>query len=78
MNKDFRLILDAAHAEEAHMPATEAACQVSSSAMRSEGDEDFSAVIRCMDIVNEKSRVAKAVLDGWGRAARDPLAIFRK
>ena len=72
MNKDFRLILDTAHAEESHMPAAEAAFQVSSSAMHAEADEDFSAVMRYMEIVNEESRVAKAVI------ARDPLAFVRK
>ena len=72
MNKDFRLILDTAHAEEAHMPATEAACQVSSSAMHSEADEDFSTIMRYMEIVNEESRVAKAVI------ARDSFALVRK
>ena len=41
MNKDFRLIPDTAHAEEAHMPATEAASQVSSSALQERSRRRF-------------------------------------
>lgn len=67
MNKDFRLILDTAHAVEAHMPAAEAAFQVSSSALHTEADEDFSAVMRYMDTLNEESQVVRAVLNGWQR-----------
>lgn len=70
MNKDFRLILDMARKIDAHMPATEEAFQVSGSALHSEGEEDFSAVMRYMEIVNKESRVAKAVLNGWQRVPR--------
>ena len=70
MNKDFRLILDLAQAKEAHMPATEAAFQVSNSALATEKNEDFSAVVRYMERLNGESRVATAVLDGMRRVAR--------
>lgn len=70
MNKDFRLILDMARKIDAHMPVTEEAFQVSGSALHSEGEEDFSAVMRYMEIVNKESRVAKAVLNGWQRVPR--------
>lgn len=70
MNKDFRLILSTAHAEGAQMPTTEAALQVSNSALHNEADEDFSVVMRYMEIVNEESTVGKAVLDGRRRPAR--------
>jgi 3-hydroxyisobutyrate dehydrogenase-like beta-hydroxyacid dehydrogenase len=62
MNKDFRLILDLAHSEEAHIPAVEAAFQVNNSALRSDGDKDFSVVIPHMELRDEESRVARAVL----------------
>ena len=70
MNKDFRLILDMARMEDAHMPATEAAFQVSNSALHSEADEDFSAVMRYRKLVNEESWVARGVEDGWQRVPR--------
>ena len=70
MNKDFRLILDMARKEDAHIPATEAAFEVSNSALHTEGDEDFSAVVRFMEALNEESRVARAVLDGFGQVTR--------
>jgi len=46
MNKDFRLILDLARAENVHMPAAEAAFQVNNSLLPSDGDKDFSAIMR--------------------------------
>lgn len=61
MNKDFRLILDLARSEDAHMPAAEAAFQVNNSALHADGDKDFSVVMRNMEIRDEKSRVSKAV-----------------
>lgn len=70
MNKDFRLTLDMARKEDAHIPATEAALEVSSSALHTEGDEDFSAVVRFMEALNAESRVARAVLDGFGQVTR--------
>jgi 3-hydroxyisobutyrate dehydrogenase len=70
MNKDFRLIVDMARKEDAHIPATEAAFEVSNSALHTEGDQDFSAVVRFMEALNEESRVARAVLDGFGQVTR--------
>ena len=63
MNKDFRLILDLARSEAARMPAPEAAFQVNSSALHSDGDKDFSIVVRHMEIRDEASRVARTVLE---------------
>ena len=63
MNKDFRLILDLARSEDAHMPAAEAAFQVNNSALHSDGDKDFSIVMRHMEIRDEASRVARTVLE---------------
>lgn len=70
MNKDFRLTLDMARKEDAHIPSTEAALEVSNSALHTEGDEDFSAVVRFMEALNAESRVARAVLDGFGQVTR--------
>jgi len=58
MNKDFRLILDMARTKKAHMPATEAAFQISNSALPGDGDEDMSAVMRYMERLNRDSRPA--------------------
>jgi 3-hydroxyisobutyrate dehydrogenase len=55
MNKDFRLILDMARREHADIPATEAAFQVSSAALPREGEEDFSAIVRHMETLNEEA-----------------------
>lgn len=49
MNKDFRLILEAAAGIWAPMPATAAASQVNVAASAEETEEDFSAVIRHME-----------------------------
>ena len=67
MNKDFRLILDLARSEDARMPATESAFQVNNSALRSDGDKDFSIVMRHMEIRDEESRVARAILESSHR-----------
>ena len=64
MNKDFRLILDSARKRDAQMPATEASFQVSSAALPTEGEEDFSAVIRYMETLNREARVATAIFGG--------------
>lgn len=61
MNKDFRLILDLARSEDAHMPAAEVALQVNNSALHSDGDKDFSILMRHMEIGDEDSRVARAI-----------------
>jgi hypothetical protein len=63
MNKDFRLILDLARSEDAHMPAAEAAFQVNNAALRSDGDKDFSIVMRLMKLRDEASRVVRTVLE---------------
>lgn len=64
-------ILDMApKGEDAHIPATEAALEVSNAALHTEGDEDFSAVVRFMEALNAESRVARAVLDGFGQVKR--------
>jgi 3-hydroxyisobutyrate dehydrogenase len=70
MNKDFRLILDLARSEDAHMPAADAAFQINSSALHTDGDNDFSAVMRYMEIRDEESRVARAIFDPLKRAER--------
>jgi 3-hydroxyisobutyrate dehydrogenase len=70
MNKDFRLILDLARSEDAHMPAADAAFQINSSALHTDGDKDFSAVMRYMEIRDEESRVARAIFDPLKRAER--------
>ena len=56
MNKDFRLILAMARTNKAHMPATEAALEISNSALPVDGDEDMSAVVRYMERLNRESR----------------------
>jgi 3-hydroxyisobutyrate dehydrogenase-like beta-hydroxyacid dehydrogenase len=70
MNKDFRLILDLARSEDAHMPAAEAAFQVNNSALHTDGDKDFSAVMRYMEIRDEESRVARAIFEPLKPAER--------
>jgi 3-hydroxyisobutyrate dehydrogenase-like beta-hydroxyacid dehydrogenase len=49
MNKDFLLILEAAGALSRPMPATTAAFQVNSEALKADPEADFSSVIRQME-----------------------------
>jgi 3-hydroxyisobutyrate dehydrogenase len=49
MNKDFKLILEAAAQARTPMPATDAALQVNSEELASGEEEDFSAVLRRME-----------------------------
>jgi 3-hydroxyisobutyrate dehydrogenase-like beta-hydroxyacid dehydrogenase len=51
MNKDFQLILKAAAEEHVSMPATEAAFRVNADELANGNEEDFSAVLRRMEIV---------------------------
>jgi 3-hydroxyisobutyrate dehydrogenase-like beta-hydroxyacid dehydrogenase len=52
MNKDFQLILAAAAKEQLRMPATEAAFHVNSDELaRNNNEEDFSAVLRHMEVL---------------------------
>ena len=52
MNKDFQLILAAAAKEQLRMPATEVAFHVNSDELaRNSNDEDFSAVLRQMEVL---------------------------
>jgi 3-hydroxyisobutyrate dehydrogenase-like beta-hydroxyacid dehydrogenase len=52
MNKDFQLILAAAAKEQLRMPATEAAFHVNSDELaRNNKEEDFSAVLRQMEVL---------------------------
>jgi 3-hydroxyisobutyrate dehydrogenase-like beta-hydroxyacid dehydrogenase len=51
MNKDFQLILKAAAQEQVPMPATEAAFRVNSDELAQNDEEDFSAVLRRMELV---------------------------
>ena len=52
MNKDFQLILAAAAKEQLRMPATEAAFHVNSDELaRNNSEEDFSAVLRQMEVL---------------------------
>jgi 3-hydroxyisobutyrate dehydrogenase-like beta-hydroxyacid dehydrogenase len=52
MNKDFQLILAAAAKEQLRMPATEAAFHVNSYELaRNNNEEDFSAVLRQMEVL---------------------------
>lgn len=69
MNKDFRLILDLAQTKGAQMPVTDVAFQVSNSALATEENEDFSAVVRYMERLNTESRAATVVLEGTQHAA---------
>jgi len=48
MNKDFRLILDAARSSNLALPATTAAFEVNSAAFEEDPDADLSSVIRHM------------------------------
>jgi len=50
------------------MPAAEATFQVNNSVLHTDGDRDFSPVMRYMEMRDEESRVAKAVLDPLQRA----------
>ncbi len=49
MNKDFRLILEAANSSSLVLPATTAASEVNSSVLNEDPTADFSAVIRYME-----------------------------
>jgi 3-hydroxyisobutyrate dehydrogenase-like beta-hydroxyacid dehydrogenase len=51
MNKDFQLILKAAAEEHVSMPATEAAFRVNADELANGVEEDFSAVLRRMEII---------------------------
>lgn len=51
MNKDFRLILEAANSSHLTLPATAAAFEVNSAAFRHDPTSDFSSVIREMEDV---------------------------
>ena len=51
MNKDFQLILKAAAQEHLSMPATDAAFRVNSDELAHNDEQDFSAVLRRMEIV---------------------------
>jgi 3-hydroxyisobutyrate dehydrogenase len=51
MNKDFQLILDAAAKEQVRMPATKAAFRVNSDELANNNEEDFSAVVRQMEVL---------------------------
>jgi 3-hydroxyisobutyrate dehydrogenase len=70
MNKDFGLILDMARTKKAHVPATEAAFQISNAALPSEGDKDMSAVVRYMERLNAESYSARSPLDVLRPASR--------
>jgi 3-hydroxyisobutyrate dehydrogenase-like beta-hydroxyacid dehydrogenase len=65
MNKDFRLILEAAAATWVPLPATAAAFQVNIAESANETDEDFSAVIRQM----EKLARSDAPIEAWRSTA---------
>lgn len=59
MHKDFRLILDLAKAAGASMPAAEAAYQINSAAMAAqEKEQDFSAVMKYMERLDQQLRRA--------------------
>ena len=65
MNKDFRLILEAAAAAWVPLPATAAAFQINVAESANETEEDFSAVIRQM----EKLARSDSPIEGWRSAA---------
>jgi 3-hydroxyisobutyrate dehydrogenase-like beta-hydroxyacid dehydrogenase len=52
MNKDFRLILEEAATVHAPMPATAAAQQVNMIEAAKGAEEDFSAVVRTMELLD--------------------------
>jgi len=54
-NKNFGLILQA-RIKDAHMAVTEAAYEASKPALPTEGDEDFSAMVRYMERLNVQFR----------------------
>ena len=66
MNKDFRLILAAAAKEQFRMPATEAAFHVNSDELAGNNkyDEDFSAVLRQMEVLAGIATIHSARLAG--------------
>ncbi len=51
MNKDFQLILAAAAKEQVRMPATKAAFRVNSDELANNNEQDFSAVVRQMEVL---------------------------
>jgi 3-hydroxyisobutyrate dehydrogenase len=51
MNKDFQLILAAAAKEQVRMPATKAAFRVNSDELANNNEEDFSVVVRQMEVL---------------------------
>lgn len=55
MNKDYRLMLEEASAANISLPATTAAFQVNSSALKEDPGTDFSSVIRRMEKLVELS-----------------------
>lgn len=57
MNKDFRLMLDAASAAQITLPATAAAFQVNSEAFNEDPEADFSSVIRRMENLVSRTSV---------------------
>lgn len=67
MNKDFRLILETAHAANAPMPASEASYQINTAALSAEPEEvDFSVVMKYVQRISGDSQPAAAS----GRSAR--------
>ena len=70
MNQNFGLILHLARIKDAHMAVTEAAYEASKPALPTEGDEDFSAMVRYMERLNVGSNSARSVLDGRQPASR--------
>ena len=66
MNKDFQLILAAAAKEQFRMPATEAAFHVNSDELAGNNkyDEDFSAVLRQMEVLAGIATIHSARLAG--------------
>jgi 3-hydroxyisobutyrate dehydrogenase len=61
MNKDFQLILAAAAHEHAAMPVTEAAFRVNSDELAHSDEEDFSAVLRRMEVLAGIAEIGKSI-----------------
>jgi 3-hydroxyisobutyrate dehydrogenase-like beta-hydroxyacid dehydrogenase len=64
MNKDFRLILDAAKSLNLPMPATTAAFHVNTDALNADPGADFSSVIRQMEKLAELKVKEPSVIEG--------------
>jgi 3-hydroxyisobutyrate dehydrogenase-like beta-hydroxyacid dehydrogenase len=64
MNKDFRLILDAAKSLNLPMPATTAAFRVNTDALNADPGADFSSVIRQMEKLAELKAKEPSVTEG--------------